>query len=98
SSGGGDIERADTAGHGNAEEMIAGAADKIVQSCPLAAEDDDEIAGKIESIVIGLAAFVEPDDPKFVALEIFERADEVYDSGDAQMLGCAGAGFDSGRA
>ena len=93
-SGGGDVERADAAGHGNAQQMVAGAADEIVQTGALAAEDEDEIAGEVELVVVGCAAFVETDDPEIVALEIFEGADEVDDAGDAQMLGGAGAGLD----
>jgi len=88
-----DVEGADTAGHGNAQEMIAGAANEIVETRALAAEDDDEIAGEIELVVVGLAAFVEPDDPKIVLLEIFKRADEVDDASDAEVLGRTGTGF-----
>ena len=45
-----------------------------------------------------MAAFVETDDPEVVSLELFEGADEVDDARDAQVLGCAGAGFDGDRA
>ena len=44
------------------------------------------------------AAFVETDDPEVAALEIFECADKVDDTGDAEMLGGSGAGFDGGGA
>jgi hypothetical protein len=49
-------------------------------------------------VVWGRAALVETHDPKVAALEFFERANEVDDTGDAEMLGCSGAGFDGGRA
>ena len=97
-SGGGDVERADAAGHGNAEEMVAGAADKIVEAGALAAEDEDEIAGEVELVVVGRAAFVETDDPEIVVLEIFKGADKIDDAGDAKMLGGARAGFEGGGA
>ncbi len=74
--------------------MVAGAADEIVKACAFATENDDEIAGEIELVVVGRAAFIETDDPEIVALEIFKSADEVDDAGDAEMLGRAGAGFD----
>ncbi len=96
--GGRDVEGADATGHGNAQQVIAGAADEIVQARALAAKDDDEIAGEVELVVIGFAAFVETDDPKVVLLEFFEGADEIDDAGDAEVLGCAGAGFDGGGA
>ena len=92
-SGGGDVERADAAGHGNAQQVIAGAADEIVEARAFAAEDDDEIAGEVEPVVVGFAALVETDDPEVLALELFEGADEVDDAGDAEVLGCAGAGL-----
>ena len=60
----------------------------------LTAEDDDEIAGEVELVVVDGAALVETDDPEVVALELFEGADEVDDAGDAEVLGGAGAGFD----
>ena len=95
---GGDVQRAHAAGHGNAQQVVAGAADEIVESRALAAEDDTKIAGEIELVVVGCAPFVETDDPEIVALEIFERADQVDDAGDAKMLGCAGAGLNGGGA
>ena len=75
--------------------MIAGAADERVEAGTLAAEDDDQIAGKVEPVVVNGAALVETDDPEVVALELFEGADEVDDARDAEVLRSAGAGFDS---
>ncbi len=97
-SGGGDVQRAHATGHGDAKQMVAGAADEIVKSCALATEDDDEVAGEIELIVVGCAPFIETDDPEIVALEIFKSADKVDDTGDAKMLGGACAGLDGGGA
>ena len=77
--------------------MVAGAAHEIVEARAFAAEDDDEIAGEIELVVCGRAAFVEPDDPEVAALELFEGANEVDDAGDAEVLGGSGTGFDRRR-
>ena len=74
--------------------MVAGAADQVVKACALATEDDDEIAGEVELVVVRLASFVETHDPEILPLEIFESADEVDDARDAQVLGCPRAGFD----
>ncbi len=52
-SGCGDIERTDAAGHGNPQQMIAGAAHQIVQPGALAAQHDDAIAGEVELVVVG---------------------------------------------
>jgi hypothetical protein len=57
------VERADAASHGNAEQMVAGAADQIVESSAFASEDKDAVAGVVELVVVGVAAFVETDDP-----------------------------------
>lgn len=71
-SGGGNVEGTDAAGHGDAEEMIAGSANEIVKAGAFTAEDDDEIACEIELVVFGRAAFVETDYPEIAALELFE--------------------------
>ena len=96
--GGRNVERANATCHGDAQQVVAGAPDEIVQPRSLAAEDDDKIASEIELVVVGGAAFVESYDPKVVPLEFFEGTDEIDDAGDAQVLGCAGAGFDGGGA
>jgi len=96
--GGGNVEGADAAGHGNAQQVVAGAADEVVQASAFAAEDEDAVAGEVELVVVGSAALVESYDPKVVAFEVFEGADEVDNAGNAQMLGCAGAGLDGYRA
>lgn len=91
---GGDVQRADAAGHGNAQQVVAGAADQVMKTGSFAAENEDAIASEIEAVVVGLAALVEADNPEIAAFEIFEGANEVDDAGDAKMLGCAGAGLD----
>jgi hypothetical protein len=73
--------------------MIAGAANEIVKTGAFAAEDDDEIAGEIECVVGGEAAFVESYNPEVATLEFFEGANEIDDAGDAQVFGGSGAGF-----
>ena len=93
-SGSRDVERADAAGHGNAQQVIAGAADQVVEARALASEDDHAVAGQVELVVVGRAALVESHDPQIPALELFEGADEVDHAGDAQVLGGAGAGLD----
>ena len=52
-SGGGDVEGADAAGHGNAQQVVAGAADQIVEAGAFAAEDEDAVAGEVELVVVG---------------------------------------------
>jgi hypothetical protein len=97
-SGGGDVERADAAAHGNAQQVVAGAADQVVQPRALAAQHQNAVAGQIELVVVGLATLVEADDPEVAALELFQRADQIDHAGDAQVLGGAGAGLDRDRA
>src|SRR5579863_6824812 len=77
--------------------MIAGAADEVVKACSLAAEYEDVVAGEVELVVVEGGTFIETDDPEIVALEVFERANEINDPRDAEMLGCAGAGLCSDR-
>ena len=73
--------------------MVAGAADEVVETGAFAAEDEDAVAGEVELVVVGGSALVEANDPDVLLLQILERADEVDDAGDAEMLGGAGAGF-----
>jgi hypothetical protein len=76
--------------------MIAGAAHQIVQAGAFAAEDDHQIAGKVELVVCGRAVLVETDDPEVAALEVLKCADKIDDAGDTKVLGGSGARFDSG--
>jgi hypothetical protein len=73
--------------------MVAGAAHQIVETCAFAPEHENDVAGEIETVVIGGAALVESDDPEIVALEIFKRTNEVDDAGDAEMLRGSGTRF-----
>ena len=92
--GGGDVEGADAATHGNAEKVVAGAADEVVEAGSFAAEDEDAVAGEVELVVIGGASFVEADDPDVLAFEFLKGTDEVDDARDAEVLSGASAGLD----
>ncbi len=92
-SGGGDVEGTDAASHGDAQEMIAGAADEFVETVAFAAHDQGAVAGEVELVVVHSAALVETDDPDVLTLELFEGADEVDDAGDAEMLLGSGGGL-----
>ncbi len=95
---GGDVEGTDATRHRDAQEVVAGAADEIVEAGALATEDEDATAGEVELVVVGGATLVEADDPEIAFFELFEGADEVDDAGDAEVFGSAGAGFDGGWA
>lgn len=92
--GGGDVEGGDAAGHGDAEEMVAGAAREVVEAFAFAAEDDDGVGGPVVFVVSHGAALVEADAPDILLLELLEGADEVDDAGDAEVFGGSGGGFD----
>ena len=92
-SGRGNVERTDAAGHGNAQQVIAGAAHQVVKPRALAAQHDNKIAGKVKSVVVAFAALVQTDDPQVLAFEFFERANQVDDAGNAKMLRRAGTGL-----
>jgi uncharacterized protein YdeI (YjbR/CyaY-like superfamily) len=96
--GGGNIQRAHPSGHGNAHEVIAGAAYQVVEAGPFAAQHDDTVAGEVELIVVGGAAFVETNDPEVLLLEVFKGTNQVDDARDAEVFCGAGAGLDGGRA
>ncbi len=74
--------------------MVTGTADEVVETGALAAKDEDTVAGEVELVVVLGAALVEADDPDVVLLQVFEGADEIDDTGDAEVLGGPGAGFD----
>ncbi len=92
----GNVEGADASGHGNAEEVVAGAADEVVEACALAAEDENAVAGEVEAVVVLGASFVETDGPDVAGFQVFKGANEVDDASDAEVFGGAGAGFDGG--
>ena len=74
--------------------MVAGSADKVVEAGTFPAQNEDAVAGEVELVVVGRAAFVETDDPDVLLLQLFKRADKVDDACDAKMFGSSGAGFD----
>lgn len=94
--GGGNIERGHLAGHGNAQQVIAGAADQIVQARAFASEDDYGIGRKVVAVVILRAALVEPDDPEVVLFQGFEGANQIDHAGEAEVLGGSGRGLEGG--
>lgn len=77
--------------------MVAGLLDQIVEPGALSSEDEDAVGFEVEVGVVGGTSFVQPEDPYVLLLELFEGANEVGDSGDANVLGCAGGGFGNGR-
>jgi hypothetical protein len=91
-----DVERRDLASHGDAEEVVAGLFDEVVEAGSLAAQDEDAVGAEVEVHVVGGAALVEAEDPDVFLLELFERADEVGDSGYADVLGGSGGGLGDG--
>jgi hypothetical protein len=93
-SGGGNVQRGDGSGHGDAKEVVAGTADELVQAAALAPENDYSVGREIVVVVIGYAALVESDAPDVVLFELLEGADEVDDAGDTDVLGGSRGGFD----
>ena len=51
--GDGDVEGRNLSGHGDAEEMIAGLFDEVVETCAFAAEDEDAVGFEVEVGVVG---------------------------------------------
>jgi hypothetical protein len=94
--GDGDVERTDAASHGDAEEVIAGAFDELVEAGAFAAEDEAGVLAEVEVGVVGCAALVEANDPDVALLHGFEGAGEVDDLSDADVFGGPGGGFGNG--
>jgi len=92
-SGYGDVERRDLAGHGNAQEVVAGFFDEIVEAGAFTAENEDAVGVEVEVGVVGGAALVEAEDPDVLLLHLFERTDEIGDAGDADVFGGASGGL-----
>ena len=61
--GGRHVQGTYSAGHGNTQQVIAGAADKIVKACSFPAQHDHAVAGQIELVVVRGPPLVESDDP-----------------------------------
>jgi hypothetical protein len=51
--------------------MVACAADEVVEACALAAEDENEVTGQVELVVVRGASFIETNDPEILTLELF---------------------------
>ncbi len=83
-------------GHGNAQEVVAGLFDEVVETCAFASEDEDAVGLEVEVGVVGGAALVETEDPDVLLLHLLQRADEVGDAGDADVLGGPGGGLGYG--
>lgn len=94
----GNVQRIDATGHGDAEQVIAGAANEIVQTGSFASEDNYRVGREVEAVVILGAALVEADDPEIVLFEGFQRTDEVDDACEAEVLGGSRGGFDGDSA
>ena len=88
-----DVERTDAASHRNAQEMVASAANEIVEACAFAAEDKHAVAAEVELVVVGRASFIQADDPDVLLLQIFKGADQIDDAGNAQVFRGTGAGL-----
>jgi hypothetical protein len=96
--GSGDVERANASGHGDAQKVIAGAADEIMQPRAFAAQNEHTIAGEVELVVVGCTTLIEANNPNVLTLQLLKRTDEVDDTGDAQMFGGSCAGLHGNRA
>ena len=73
--------------------MVAGAAYQIMQPGALASEDKHAVPGQIESVIVGLASFVEPDDPDVLLLQLFKGTYEIDNTRNPEMLNGAGTGL-----
>ena len=74
--------------------MVAGTADQIVQACAFSTEDNYHVGREVEAVVILCAALIEAYAPQAVFLQRFQRAHQIDDAGEAQMLGRARGGLD----
>jgi len=78
--------------------MIAGATDKIVESCAFPPENEHTVARKVELVIFGRSALVETDNPEVLALQVLKRAHEVDHARDPEMFRGACAGLYRSRA
>lgn len=74
--------------------MVAGTAGEFVEAFAFASEDDDGAGVPVIGVVVDGASLVEADAPDVVLLELLDGADQIDDASDADVLGCAGGGFD----
>jgi hypothetical protein len=74
--------------------VIAGLLYEVMEAGTFAAEDQAAVGGgEVEVGVVGGSALVEADDPDVGLLHLLERADEVGNAGDADVLGGSGGGL-----
>lgn len=78
--------------------MVAGAAHQIVQAGTLAAEDNHCVGREVVLIVIPGTALIEAHAPKVALLEGLERAHQVDDPGQAEILRSTSGGLQGNRA
>jgi hypothetical protein len=76
--------------------VVAGFFDEIVETGTFASEDENAIGFEVEVGVVGGAALVEAKDPDVLLLHLLQRADEIGDAGDADVLGGSGGGLGYG--
>ena len=76
--------------------MVAGLFDEIVETGTFASEDENAIGFEVEVSVVGGAALVETEDPDVLLLHLLQRADEIGDASDADVLGGPGGGLGYG--
>jgi hypothetical protein len=81
------VQRTDAARHRNAQKVVAGSADEVVETGAFAAKNQNAVAGEVELVVVGGAAFVEADDPEVPPFELFQSADQVHNARDAKVFG-----------
>ena len=86
-SGDGGVEAFDLAGHGDADQDVAGVADEAVEAGAFAADDDAHgLVGQLEVEQAGLGGAVEADAPDAGVAEVVDGAGEVGDLGDGEVL------------
>ena len=85
--GDGGVEAFDLAGHGDADEDVAGVPDEAVEAGAFASDDDaDGLVGQLKGEQAGLGGAVEADGPDAGGLELFDGSGEVRDLGDGEVL------------
>ena len=86
-SGDGGVEALDLAGHGDADEDVAGVADEAVEAAAFAADDDaDGFVGELEVEQAGLGGAVEADAPDASVAEVVDGSGQVGDLGDGEVF------------
>ena len=73
--------------HGNGDQKVAAPAHQVVQSLAFGAEHDGAVHVVVEFVVALRAALVEADGPHVAFFQLVQRARDVGDARDRQMLG-----------